>query len=85
VARIYAGVLGLLAFLTSLALGLLRAGDPDMVIWTAWCSLWVFAAAGYVLGAIAARTVDESVEARIAAELAAEQAEKKPPPATPGK
>ena len=78
-ARIYAGILGLLAFLTSLAHGLLHDGDSGTIVWNAWCSLWVFAAVGYVLGSIAARTVDDSVEARITAELAAEEAQQKAP------
>ena len=72
-ARAYAGILALLAFLTALFQGLLHAGDVKATIQTAWCSLWIFAGIGYVLGRIAARTVGESVAARIAAGVAAEQ------------
>ena len=76
-ARAYAGILALLAFLTALFQGLLHAGDANATIVTAWCSLWVFAGIGYVLGQLAAWTVDESVHARIAAQVAAEQAAEK--------
>jgi hypothetical protein len=77
VARTYAGILALLAFLTALFQGLLHAGDAEATIETAWCSLWIFAGIGYVLGQIAARTVGESVGARIAAQVAAGQAAEK--------
>ncbi len=73
-AQVYAGILGPLAFLTSLARGLTHAGGIDSVLWTAWCSLLAFAAIGYVIGWVAEKTVEESVHGRIAAELAAEEA-----------
>ncbi len=76
-ARTYAGILALLAFLTALLQGLFHAGDVKATIETAWCSLWIFAGIGYVLGQIAERTVGESVGARIAARVAAEQAAQK--------
>ena len=76
-ARTYAGILALLAFLTAVLQGLLHAGDAQATIETAWCSLWIFAGVGYVLGQIAAWTVGESVAARIAAQVAAEQAAEK--------
>lgn len=71
--RTYAGILGSLALLTSLARGLLHAQSADAMLLTAWCSLLAFAALGYVLGGIAARTVDESVIAAVRAELAGEK------------
>jgi hypothetical protein len=74
VARIYAGILALVAFLTALTDGLLRAADPDTILARAWCSLWVFAAVGYMLGWTAERIVDDSLRSRLAAEIAAEQA-----------
>ena len=83
-ARIYAGILGALALLTSLAHGLIHARQTEAVLFAAWCSLLVFAAVGFVVGWIAGRIVQESVTAGIRAELAAEattdQAEPAPPP-----
>ena len=72
-ARIYAGILGPLALLTSLATGLIHARGTDAVLLAAWCSLLVFAVVGYVVGGIAGRIVDESVHASIAGRLAASE------------
>jgi hypothetical protein len=77
VARTYAGILALLAFLTAIFRGLLCAGGAEATIELAWCSLWIFAGIGYLLGQIAAGTVEGSIRARIAAEVAAEQAAEK--------
>jgi len=71
VARIYAGVFGLVAFVTVLARGLIRDADPESILSAAWCSLLLFTAIGYALGWIAGKTVDDSVRASIAAEVAA--------------
>jgi len=70
----YAGVLGLLAFLTSTARGLLHGGEVEATLMTGWLSLLVFAAIGAVIGWIAGRAVEESVRARIKEALAAEDA-----------
>jgi len=72
VARTYAGILGLLALLTSLAHGFIHARETDAVLLGAWCSLLVFAAVGYVVGWIAGRIVDESVSATLEDQLAQE-------------
>jgi len=74
VARIYAGILGLLAFLASLARGLIHGGGTETMLQTAWYCLLVFAAAGYVIGWLAQGTIEDSVHSRLAAELAARQA-----------
>ena len=71
-ARTYAGVFGPLAFLTSLARGLMHGGSTESVLMTAWCNLLVFAAIGCVIGWLAERIVEDSVRGRISAELAAE-------------
>jgi hypothetical protein len=73
VARTYAGILGPLALVTSLARGSIHATDPQTMLFGAWCSLLMFAAAGWVIGWIAGRVVQESVGATIRAELAQEQ------------
>ena len=72
-APIYAGILGLLALLTSLAHGMIHASDRDAMLRAAWWCLAGFSALGYVIGWIAARTVEESVGATIRAELDAAQ------------
>lgn len=64
-ARLYAGILGPLAFLTCLARGLLHAWRCETVLWRAWISLWVFAALGGVMGWIAGRIVEQEVRARL--------------------
>ncbi|MGO8690755.1 MAG: hypothetical protein ACLQLG_14120 [Thermoguttaceae bacterium] len=69
-ARSYAGILGPLAFLTVLARGLLGGGGTEPVLYQAWLSLLAFAALGCVIGWFAERTVRDSVNGRIAAELA---------------
>ena len=72
-ARTYAGILGPLAFLTSLAQGFIHARQTEAILFAAWCSLLVFAAVGYFVGWIASRTVEESVAARIRAQLRQEE------------
>jgi hypothetical protein len=69
VARVYAGILGPLAFLTILARGVWHAGPAEGTLLAAWQGMWVFAALGGVAGWIAQRTVDESVRARVARQL----------------
>ena len=78
-ARTYAGILGSLAFLTVLARGLLGGGGTEPVLVHAWGSLLAFAAIGCVIGWFAERTVRDSVNGRIAAEVAG----RKPSEASP--
>jgi hypothetical protein len=68
VARTYAGILGPLAFLTSLARGAVHAWPTEQTLLVAWTSLLAFAAAGLLIGWIAERIVDEEVRRRITAE-----------------
>lgn len=83
-ARTYAGILGPLALLTSLARGLIHATETDSVLLTAWCSLLVFAGVGCVMGWIAGHIVRESVGATIKAELAREGTKENLETAAPG-
>ncbi len=69
-ARIYAGILGPLAFLTSLARGMLHGAGPESVLATACCCLWLFAAVGCVMGWIGQHAVEDAMSARVAAQLA---------------
>jgi len=68
----YAGILGLLAFLTSSARGVLHSGEAESILLAAWLSLLAFAAVGGVVGWVAGRIVEESVRARMKEALAAE-------------
>lgn len=70
-APIYAGILGLLAFVTSVARGLIHGGDVGSTLLAAWCSLLAFSAIGYVMGGLAGWMVTQSVTQRVSKELAA--------------
>ncbi len=59
---------------TCLAHGALHTRTIASIAWWAWISLLVFAGTGYLLGTIAARTVEDSVRATIADQLEAEGA-----------
>lgn len=81
-ARIYAGILGPLAFLTSLAHGALHARTTDAILFSAWMALIAFAAAGYVIGGVAERLIEEEVHGRISpSEPGPNQANANPPSA----
>ncbi|MGA2796472.1 MAG: hypothetical protein ABSE63_02725 [Thermoguttaceae bacterium] len=68
-ARIYCGILGLLSFLTTLARGWIHGGDTESILRTAWLNLLLFGVIGLIIGWIAERIVEESVNARLAGEL----------------
>jgi len=68
--RIYAGVLGTLAFVTVLARSLVQTGGVESSIWQAIVCLLLFALIGGALGQLAGWIVDDSVRARLAAEMA---------------
>ena len=70
-AHLYAGILGPLAFLTSLVRGIVHDVPPQSVLFAACYNLLAFAALGYVIGWLAGRIVEDSVRGRILAELAA--------------
>lgn len=73
-AHVYAGILGPLAFVTTVARGLTHGGGTMSTLLTAWCCLLAFSAIGYVVGRVAEFIVADSVRSRIAAEVAAEEA-----------
>jgi hypothetical protein len=70
VARTYAGILGSLALVITLARGVLAGGGADAVLWTGCGHLLVFAAVGAAVGWLAEQIVADAVHGRIAAELA---------------
>ena len=81
-AHLYAGILGLLAFLTSVVRGMIHDSAVGSVLWLAWLSLLAFGVIGYVVGWLAERIVEDSVRGRILAELAAEESAETSPSAS---
>jgi hypothetical protein len=75
VGRSYAGVLGPVAFVTMIARGLLGGGGSQTTLLHAWIALLSFAMLGYVIGRLAGLIVQESVQGKVAAELAAHDAQ----------
>jgi hypothetical protein len=65
VARLYAGILGLLAFLTILVRGLLHGVDPEWVIWSAWHHLLAFTLVGAAVGWMAGWIVEDAIRNQV--------------------
>ncbi|MHB1034023.1 MAG: hypothetical protein ACYC35_11720 [Pirellulales bacterium] len=70
-ARLYAGILGFLAFSAVVARGVLHGKATEFTLFYAWLSLLALAVVGYVAGRLAEWTVEESVKTEVAIELAA--------------
>jgi hypothetical protein len=70
--RVYAGILGPLAMAVIICRGWLASGGVETTLTLAVGYLAVFAILGACLGHIAQTTIDESVRARIEAQLAQE-------------
>lgn len=74
VGRRYAGLLGSLAFATTLFHGVLHNAGVQATVGRATAALAVFAVIGGILGLIAERTVEESVRTTLAEKLAQRKA-----------
>ena len=68
--RAYAIILGLLAFLTILARGLLMGASPESTLPCAWISLLTLSALGYVLGKCGSSLMDGIARKQVEAEWA---------------
>lgn len=68
-ARIYAGILGLLAFAAVMARGVVHGGSASAIIWQAVLSLFAFAGIGYVIGRTAQWIVEDSVRGQLTSQL----------------
>jgi preprotein translocase subunit SecD len=75
--KTYAGILGCLAFSTTLFRGALGGLSSDDVLLTATLSLFAFAAIGWVIGSLAESTVVQAARTRFEAEMQSAQAESK--------
>jgi len=84
VARKYSAILGLLALSVSLLRGVLAGGGTDTVLWTAWYQFLTFAVLGGVIGWLAQRIIEDSVNGRIAAEVEEQKKTKASQPAAAG-
>ena len=73
--RVYAGILGLLAFGTVIARSLLHGGNVESALFTASWTLFAFAALGYIIGSIAERTIVEAIEIKFHAQWQALEAD----------
>ena len=71
--KTYAGILGCLAFSTTLFRGALAGISPDDVLLTATISLFAFAAIGWIVGSFAETTVVQAARTRFETELKAAQ------------
>jgi hypothetical protein len=69
VAQIYSGILGTLAFITTVARGMIHCGEAQSVLWSASISLILFSIIGLIIGWIAGYIVEESTTARLVAEM----------------
>ena len=73
--RIFAGTLGLLAFVTMLVRGLANGSDPGGVTLYGAAAMFVFAGIGWMAGTIAQFTVAEAVQRQFDAEVTAREEE----------
>jgi hypothetical protein len=67
VGRHYAGILGLLAFLTIVVRGLVRGAGAESTLLAAAFHLFLFAFVGYIVGQLAGWIVLDSVRTKLAA------------------
>ena len=72
--RVYASILGLLAFLGVVVKGLIDGGGAETTFGVASACLFLFAAIGYVVGQTAGWIVDDSVRSEITAQIEASKA-----------
>ena len=73
--RSYGGVLGIVAFATMVARGVIHQSGASATFPAAAGMLFVFAGLGFVLGSIAERAIAADLKARFAEELARLQGE----------
>jgi hypothetical protein len=65
VARIYGGILGLTAFLMTLARGAVHGDNAEATLWAAWLSLLAFTGLGVVLGWLSGWMIEDTIHSRL--------------------
>lgn len=75
--RAYAGILGVLAFSTTVLRGAISGSSPPDTLLSATIVLFAFAGIGLLAGWVAETTVEEAVRTRFQTELAAAEEEAK--------
>ena len=60
----FAGILALVAFITACIRGLLAGADFEATLRQACVSLWVYGGIGILLGALAQRAIEESIQTK---------------------
>ena len=73
--RIYAGILGLVGFLTIIARGLINHSAAGSTMLYASGAMFIFAAIGWIAGTIAETTVAESVRRQFDEEVETNEAD----------
>jgi hypothetical protein len=71
--RIYAGILGPVAFATVLGRSLVDGGGVDSTLKIAMACLFAFSAIGYLAGRFADQIVHESVRSRLQTEMSLQE------------
>ncbi len=70
--RFYAGFLGLVAFVTSMARGLIHGGGTESILKVSVVCFFLFGVIGMLIGRIAEWTVDESVRMKVRSSVSSE-------------
>ena len=83
--RSYAGILGLVAFLSVMIQGFIANAATEPTLFRAWIGLLVFTAIGYLSGRLAQWMVEDSIRTKVTVELATEETTRIAAPRTPGR
>ena len=67
------GILGIVAFLTTLVRGWIHGRDAESILVAAWLALMLFSIIGIFIGSTAEKIVEDAVKGRLAAELTAKR------------
>ena len=67
--RVFAGILGLLAFAMVMASGIVQAGPPGDTIGQACKMMFAFTAVGYLIGRTAQWMIDDAVRGRLLSQM----------------
>jgi hypothetical protein len=76
VTRIYGGILGLVAFLMTLARGGLHGNDPQATLWNAWLSLLALTGLGLIFGWLGGWVVEDCLHSQFLARMEEQTREK---------